>query len=92
MSMYEQAEKIKNEIDKFYTDLTYNISEEDKVKELMKDILNTMIRFGQTAKFRCRSNVAYDNFVNACFNNVADVERRVLEGHDFKILEVVKMK
>lgn len=91
MSMYEQAEKINKKLDRFYKELSNSNIDSGAVKELMKDVLNTMIRFGQTAKFRCRSNVAYDNFVKSCFNNIAEVERHKLEGHDFEILEVIKV-
>ena len=84
MSMYESAEKINVELEKiFKTFDSENITAIQKEK-----ILNLMIRFGSVAKFRCRSNVAYDNFSNACFKNIATVERIHLnDDSDFKILK-----
>ena len=46
----------------------------EKFKGFTEEQLNTVIRFGQIAKFRCRSNVAYRNFVSECFSEVAEVE------------------
>ena len=47
-----------------------------------------IIRFGSVAKFRCRSNIAYDNFVTACFKDVATVQRIALKPNDeFKVLK-----
>jgi hypothetical protein len=56
--------------------------------EQRERVLNILIRFGAVAKFRCRSNTAYDNFVNACFHNIANTERVKFEsGSDFTILQ-----
>ena len=55
-------------------------SEASKLKEMIRAFnfneaqLNVLVRFGQVAKFRCRSNTAYANFINAC-----------LEGSDFEL-------
>ena len=55
-------------------------SEANKLKEMIKAFgfneaqLNVLVRFGQVAKFRCRSNVAYGNFITSC-----------LEGSDFDL-------
>lgn len=82
MSMYEQAVKI-------------NVSLLNTMKDVdddtKKDLLNILIRFGQVAKFRCRSNIAYKNFVDACFTNLAKAEEIQRENLDFKTLEVVEV-
>jgi len=77
--MYESGSKI-NEALKA---VLQGVDESDKVL-----ILDTMIRFGQVAKFRCRSNVAYENFVNACFKDIATIIREKPEHLDFEILRV----
>ena len=61
MSMYESAERINNDLKQIFESSYYKeftISQREY-------ILNVMLRFGAVAKFRCRSNVAYDNFVNS---------------------------
>ena len=87
--MYEQANKINTELKELHQILvSSNFNYVDEQKVFIKKVLTTMIRFGQTAKFRCRSNTAYDNFVNACFADIAKTERRKPENLDFEILEV----
>lgn len=55
-------------------------SEANKLKEMIKAFsfneaqLNVLVKFGQVAKFRCKSNKAYSNFINAC-----------LEGSDYEL-------
>lgn len=55
-------------------------SEASKLREMIKAFgfneaqLNVLVRFGQVAKFRCRSNVAYSNFITSC-----------LDGSDFEL-------
>ncbi len=53
-------------------------NEADKLKGLLRTFdqsqLNVLLRFGQVAKYRCRSNVAYKNFVTAC-----------LDGSDYEV-------
>ena len=82
MSMYETGSKI-NDVLKA---VLQNIDKSDKVL-----ILDTMIRFGQTAKFRCRSNVAYDNFVNICLRDIATVIREKPEHLEFEVLRVKEL-
>ncbi len=72
MSYHEQAEAI----NKLFKKLD------------QKDIINAILRFGQVAKFRCRSNTAYDNFSKLCFEGIAELERIQPEGLEFEILRV----
>jgi hypothetical protein len=51
-------------------------------KGFSKEQLDTVIRFGQVAKFRCRNNVAYKNFLEACFCEVADIEETEIKKSD----------
>ena len=51
-------------------------------KEQREMLLNIFIRFGQVCKFRCRSNTAYDNFVNCCFEDLAKAKRVKAEESD----------
>ena len=84
MSMYESAQKINNDLNQLFNSCYIK----EFTKEQRERILNIMIRFGAVAKFRCRSNTAYDNFVNACFNNIANCKRVPLkEGESFTVLQ-----
>lgn len=76
MSYHEQAEGINK-------DIYDGITTQDK-----KKLINAILRFGQVAKFRCRSNAAYDNFATLCFKDIAELERVQPEGLDFEILRV----
>ena len=67
--MYEHAEKIRGK-------LLPLIKKEDR------ELVNTIIEFGRVAKFRCRSNAAYKNFVTACFKDIAEI--REVEGEATK--------
>jgi len=80
MSYHEQAEKINELLKKFNQN---QLDNKDK-----KDIINAILRFGQVAKYRCRSNTAYDNFATECFQDIAELERVQPEGLDFEILRV----
>jgi len=53
-----------------------------------KDLINAILWFGQVAKFRCRSNVAYDNFSKMCFEGIVELERKTLPGMEFEVLQV----
>lgn len=86
MSYQEQAQGINRDLEQLFN----SIPLQSFSKEQREHILNIIIRVGQVAKFRCRSNTAYDNFITACFNNIADCERVELEpGTEFKILKAV---
>ena len=83
MSMYESAEKINQDLEQLFNSI--NLSE--FTTRQRETILDIIIRFGSVAKFRCRSNVAYDNFTTACFKNIAKVERVPIKLNDeFKVL------
>ena len=82
MSYNEQAEKINKRINNVI-DGTDNNSGLD-----IKELVNVILWFGQVAKYRCRSNSAYDNFSKLVFDGIAELERKPLEGQEFEILQV----
>ena len=81
MSYQEQAQKINN----IFRSLPFTNYQGDCV-----DLINTILWFGQVAKYRCRSNTAYDNFARLCFEGIVELERKPLEGQEFDILQVVQ--
>lgn len=81
MSMYESAARLNTDLQQLFN----SVPLEQFTKEQRKTIINIMLRFGAVAKFRCRSNVAYENFINACFEKVATFEK-VPQG-DYEILQ-----
>lgn len=80
MSYQEQAEKINKQF------LDAGLKEFDKITQ--DKLINTILFFGQVAKFRCRSNSAYDNFSREVFKEIAEIKREVQEGFDFEVLRV----
>ena len=70
--------------------------EADKLKKRFKGFseeqLNTVIRFGQVAKFRCRSNIAYRNFIEACFSEVADIVEETITTDSGESYTKIKAK
>jgi len=56
-----------------------------------RDVIDAILFFGQTAKFRCRNNSAYDNFCRICFGRVARLERSDV-GLGFDMLHVDSLK
>jgi len=83
MSYYEQAKGINQDL----TQLFNSIYIREFTIEQRERILNIMIRLGQVAKFRCRSNTAYDNFIRQCLDGIADAKRFPLKaGEEFEIL------
>ena len=94
MSMYDSANRINVDLKQLFDSLPLN----EFSKEQREQILNIMIKFGAVAKFRCRSNVAYlsrlhyENFVNACFNEIAKTEKvKIKETDEYEVL-VAKME
>tara|TARA_Y100000310_G_C20643286_1_gene795157 strand:- start:193 stop:468 length:276 start_codon:yes stop_codon:yes gene_type:complete len=86
MSYHEQAEKInKNLKDIFKSDIE---GDHAMSKEDIKKLIDNIIWFGQVAKYRCRSNTAYDNFSKAVFEGIVELERTKLEGQEFEVLRV----
>ena len=79
MSYYEQAKKINGIFREFYDKMPI----EPNVK-----FIEGILWFGQVAKFRCRSNAAYDNFCKAVFEGIVNIERTKKEGFDFDVLQV----
>ena len=71
MSYIEQAKGINEDL----KSLLNRVKLEHFTATQREFLLNIFCRFGQVAKFRCRSNSAYDNFVNACFMGLADAKR-----------------
>ena len=80
MTMYESASKLNSDL----VNLFGSAEVSSFTKEQRNQILNIMIRFGAVAKYRCRSNAAYHNFIEACFKDIATIEL-VDAGDDFKI-------
>jgi len=80
MTMYEQANKLNDEFKVLF--------DKDMSKE---DIINLIIHFGQIAKFRCRSNIAYKNFLDSVFRDIAKIDNVKIEGLDFEPLKVVEV-
>ena len=83
MSMYESAERINNDLKQLFNSSYYK----EFTIEQREWILNVMLRFGAISKFRCRSNVAYDNFVNACLRDIAQAKRvKENESSEYEVL------
>ena len=80
MSYHQQASKINQQLQKAF---------EGMDDEQVKLIINTMLWFGQVAKFRCKSNTAYDNFSNACLRDIVKIGRAKPDHLDFEILGVI---
>ena len=78
MSYTEQAEQINVKL-KFALG---NVPEQQK-----KDIINALLWFGQVAKFRCRSNSAFDNFSKEVLRDIAEPTRKD-RGLGFETLKV----
>jgi hypothetical protein len=82
MSYQEQANRINKELKEFFSSDVQTLT--DRQKEF---ILNLVIGVGQVAKFRCRSNTAYDNFISQCFRDIAVCKRVVRnEGDEWESL------
>lgn len=86
MGMYESAQRINKDL----ADLFNSMPIEEFSARQRIEIINIMLRFGAVAKFRCRSNVAYENFVNACFDKIARFDKVEVKP-EFKALQAVEM-
>ena len=64
--MYEQARKINERLKSMFKGI--EIRQKEEISE--EAIANIFIRFGQIAKFRCRNNTAYKNFLDTCFDGL----------------------
>ena len=87
MSYQEQGEKLNSEFKKCLNEIDL-----DGKDIYLRDLIDAILRFGQIAKFRCRSNVAYDNFCNVVFKDIVSIERRLVEGQTFEKLQVKEVK
>lgn len=82
MSMYTQAEKLKSRFTSMFNEM--NIKQADR-----EAVIDLIIRFGQVAKFRCRSNTAYENFLEAVFSDLAVIrkeQRKTKDGRFYTVL------
>lgn len=83
MSMYDSAEKLRKEF-----------------KELFKDGMSPkqvwwVVKMMKSARLYCRSNVAFNNFMNAVFRDVAEfrqVSKQDAQGKGYKGLEIKMIK
>lgn len=83
MSMYESAEKLRNEF-----------------KELFKDGMTPrqvwwIVKMMKSARLYCRSNIAFNNFMNSVFRDVAkfrQVLKQDAQGKEYKGLEIRMIK
>lgn len=78
MSYHEQAEGINKDLKSLLERVKLDAFSVNQ-REML---LNIFCRFGQVAKFRCRSNSAYDNFVNNCFKDLAVAKRVKANDND----------
>ena len=82
MSYNEQAKRINTDLKDFFNSPLQQLNERQK-----EFILNMVIAVGQVAKFRCRSNTAFDGFINQCFQDVAEIKRvQANPGDEWKTL------
>lgn len=71
MGYTEQAERINSDLKQLF-----GLRDIKDLSNTSKEfLLNTLLQFGQVAKFRCRSNTAYDNFSNECLKDIATAKR-----------------
>lgn len=83
MSYLEQAKSINMDLKQLFGSIPIN----QFTVEQRERILNIMIRIGQVAKFRCRNNSAYDNFINGCLSGIAQANRiKINDTDEFEIL------
>ena len=79
--------------------MSYNIegkkiNETIKTKNLDQQTIDAIVRFGQVAKYRCRSNVAYIGFLRCVFDGIGEIkteERKNEDGSTYTHFEVVKI-
>ena len=88
MSYYEQGQQINTELKRFFERLKL-----DGGEPYIKELIDNILRFGQVAKFRCRSNSAYDGFVSVCFEGIVKTGRTPFLGKEgnFEVLQVTEV-
>lgn len=89
MSMYEEAEKINQRL-KVWMIANDDAEPDNELNHV--ELMNIIIRFGQVAKFRCRSNAAYRNFVQSCYKDIVDVGTEIIIMKDGSSFEGLKAK
>lgn len=89
MSMYQSAERLNTDLKGLFNSLPI----EQFTITQREEILNIMLRFGAVAKYRCRSNTAYDNFCAACFKDISAIDRvKKDDDSDFTVLRATMPK
>ena len=81
MSMYESAEKLNNTFKECLTSCNKKV-----------EIINAIIWFGSVAKFRCRNNIAYENFVKSVFNGISEIKREKQDNLNFEVLKAEQLQ
>jgi hypothetical protein len=81
MSYHEQASKINQKLKEAF---------EGMDEETITKIVNSMLYFGQVAKFRCRSNSAYDGFTSAVFRDIKKTGRVHDDRLGFDVSQVIE--
>ena len=76
--MYESAEKLNN----IFKECLSPCDETTKA-----EIINAVLWFGSVAKFRCRSNIAYENFVKSVFNEIITIKKEKPKNLNFEVLK-----
>ena len=84
MSYTNAAEYINKELSSFIRETNLGIRRTEK-------LLNLMIELGRVAKFRCRSNVAYRNFISECFRDIAVIGTQIVEKEFGKPFETIRV-
>jgi len=87
MSYQEQAQGINERLKLFFNKLS-DVERAYNIRIDYTDLINQILRFGQVAKFRCRSNSAYDNFSKEVFKDIVELSREAPDGLGFEILKV----
>jgi len=85
MGMYEKAKELNEEFLTIFSGQCLD----DASDEFKEKIIKTIEKFGRVAKFRCRSNTAYKNFITAVFENICSFEEKQITHGDrtFTVLE-----
>ena len=86
-SYQESAEKINEK-------LKAALKGVDVPEEVLSELIDSFIWMGQVAKFRCRNNTAYENFVRLCLRDIAEAKYLPMGAgfkDDFETLRVTKV-
>lgn len=87
MSYNEQATKINEKLKSALIGLKDTSLSDSGRKDEESNLVDAILWFGQVAKYRCRSNVAYDNFARMVFDGIVAIERQQIEGQEFAALK-----